>query len=153
MPSFAGEFRVPRAPGEVYLFLADPSCLVKCIPELKRHEIQDREHFTATLSVGLGRVKGLITVKLAVVDKKDGSHVRILGKGSMLNSKVDVDGSFTMCEDAAGATRVRWTGNAKIGAYLMSIAGGLLDKLVEENACRFVQAVQTEMGSAGGAVS
>ena len=79
MPSFAGEFTVPGATQEVYELLMDPHRLAKCLPDLKRYEVQDQNHFTVTLRVGLGRVRGPMTMKLEIVEKRENSYARMTG--------------------------------------------------------------------------
>ena len=144
MPSFAGEFTVPGATQEVYELLMDPHRLAKCLPDLKRYEVQDQNHFTVTLRVGLGRVRGPMTMKLEIVEKRENSYARMTGKGTVLNSKVNIDGNFTLSAEASGATLVKWTGNAKLGAHLTHVAGGLLDRLVPSYIEQFVRAVEAE---------
>lgn len=146
MPSFGGEFIVPGTPGEVYQFLLDPHCLVKCLPDLKDYEVQDQDHFKITLRVGLGRIRGPMSMKMEIADKIENRHARIVGKGSMLSSGVNMDGSFSLSEGEKGTTRVKWMGNAKIGAYLAQLIGGLLDGLVQDNLEQFVRAVEAELG-------
>ena len=144
MPSFAGEFTVPGATQEVYELLMGPHRLSKCLPDLKRYEVQDPNHFSVTLRVGLGRVRGPMTMKLEIVEKRENSYARIAGKGTVLNSKVNIDGNFTLSAEADGATLVKWAGNAKLGAHLTQLAGGLLDKLVPAYIEQFVRALEAE---------
>ena len=144
MPSFAGEFTVPCTAQEVYELLMDPHRLSKCLPDLKRYEVQDQNHFSVTLRVGLGRVRGPMTIKLEIVEKMENSYARMTGKGILLNSMVNTDGNFTLSAAADGATLVKWTGNAKLGAYLTHVIGGLLDRLVSNFIEQFVRAVEAE---------
>ncbi len=145
MLSFSGEFTVPRTPQEVYEFLVDPHRLVKCLPDLMRYEVQDQDHFNVTVRVGVGRVRGPMRMKVEIAERREGSYARILGKGSMINSQISIDGSFNLSETASGSTLVSWTGNAKLGAFLMQLVGGLLDQLVQDNLQRFVRALEVEM--------
>ncbi|MEK7281847.1 MAG: SRPBCC domain-containing protein [Chloroflexota bacterium] len=144
MLSFVGEFTVPCTANEVYQLLMDPHRLAKCLPDLKRYEVQDEDNFSVTLRVGLGRVRGPMTVKLEIVEKRENSYARIKGKSTMLSSQVYIDGNFTLLPTADGGTLVKWTGNAKLGAYLMHVAGGLLEGLVSETIEQFVRTVKAE---------
>ena len=92
MPSFAGEFTVPGATQEVYELLMDPHRLAKCLPDLKRYEVQDQNHFSVTLRVGLGRVRGPMTMKLEIVEKRENSYARMTGKGTVLEKVNDLRG-------------------------------------------------------------
>lgn len=145
MPTFAGEFIAPGTPVRVYEFLVDPHRLVKCLPGLKSHEVQDDEHFSVTLRVGLGVVGGPMKMKMEILDKSASCFARILGKGSILNSSVSVSGSFTLSSSGDDATRVRWTGDAKIARYIMHLVGGALNRLVQEHVERFVYALKEEL--------
>lgn len=143
--SFAGEFTAPGTPRDVYEFLVDPRRLVTCLPDLKQHEIQDEDHFTVTLRVGLGVVGGPMTMKLEIAEKTEGTHARILGKGKMLGSQVSIDGNFALSQGPDGATMVAWTGNAKLGGYITHLVGGALDRLVQEHLERFVQELEAAL--------
>lgn len=147
MVSFSGEFTLRRSPPEVYKFLADPACLTRCIPGLKGCEIQDSKHYAVTLQVGLGRVRGPIRLALENVEARECSHIRVLGKGTMLRSNLQVEGWVTLGELPGGATCVKWAGHAKLGAYLSDLVGPALDGLVQGNVRRFVRALEIEMDS------
>lgn len=151
MRSFSGEFTVPCDSRQAYEFLVDPNRLVKCLPDLKSHEVKDLDHFNAVLRVGVGRLHGPMNMKMEIVEKRECTYARIAGSGSMFGSRVSVDGNFTLCDSGDGTTVVKWSGNAKLGAYLMHLVGGLLDKLVQEHLDRFVCSIQSEMtGKAAG---
>lgn len=144
MPNFTGEFTVPCATQEVYALLMDPHRLAKCLPDLKRYEVQDPDHFSVTLGVGLGRVRGPMTMKLEFVERTENRYARMTGKGTLLNSKVNIEGNFMLSAAADGATLVKWTGNAKLGVYLTQLTGGILDRLVPGYVEQFVRAVEAE---------
>ena len=149
MPSYSGEFLVPRSPGEVYDFLLDPENLVKCVPGVQRYEIKDEDHYAATLQVGVARIQASLTMNLEIVDKsREAGYAKILGSGTMLGSAVKVEGSFTLVEVSCESTLVKWAGEAKLGARLVGIIGHFLEPLVKDNIQHFVSAV--EAGMVGG---
>ncbi|MBI4286498.1 MAG: SRPBCC family protein [Chloroflexi bacterium] len=145
MLSFSGEFTMPRPPGDIYAFLVAPHRLVTCLPEVIRYEVKDQDHFTVTLRVGIGRVRGPLSMRMEITEKREGSYARILGKGSMVKSQISIDGDFTLSDAEEGTTRVRWTGNARIGTFLMQLIGSHLDQLVRENLQQFVQTLQAQI--------
>jgi carbon monoxide dehydrogenase subunit G len=144
MPSFAGEFTVPCTTQEIYELLMDPHRVAKCVPDLKHYEIHDQSHFSVTVRVGMGRVRGPITMQLEFVEKRENSYARLTGKGTLLKSRVNIDGNFTLSAAAEGATLVKWAGDAKLGTYLTQVAGGLIDKLITASIEQFVRALQAE---------
>ncbi len=145
MPSFSGEFTISRPSEQVYDFLVVPHRLVECLPGLMRYEVQDQDHFSVTLRVGVGRVRGPMTMKIEIGEKRQGSYARLVAKGSMVKSQISIDGSFSLSETAEGTTCVSWAANAKLGILLTQLLGGLLHRTVQDNLEQFVRALENKM--------
>lgn len=145
MPSFSGEFTVSCPPERVYDFLVMPHRLVECLPGLMRYEVQDQDHFRVTLRVGVGRVRGPMTMKIEITEKRQGSYARLVAKGSLIKSPISVDGGFNLAETAESTTRVSWSASAKLGVFLTQLLGGRLSQVVQDNLQQFVGALETKM--------
>lgn len=145
MLSYSGEFSVPCKCFEVYEFLMDPHRLAKCLSDVKNYEVQDSEHFSITIKVGVGRIKGPMGMNMEIADKKPNQSARITGKGKLLNKPLQIDSNFSLVDIPDGATLVKWTANAKLSVYLMTIVGGLAGPLVKEYVERFVKSVEAVM--------
>ena len=145
MPNFSGEFTVSHVPKQVYDFLVVPYRLVENLPGLMRCDVQDQDHFSVTLRVGVGRVRGPMTMKIEISEKRQGSYARLTAKGSMVKSPISVDGSFNLSEMVEGTTCVSWVASVKLGIFLRQLLGGLLHKIIQDNLQQFVQALELKM--------
>lgn len=143
--NFSGEFTLPWTIPEVYDFLTDPGRIVKCLPDIRSYQIHDGQHFDATVLVGFSRVRGPMSMKVEIVEKRPTSYARLLAKSKLLNSSVNVDGIFTVSAAGDGATLVGWSASARIGVVLANIVGPMVDGLVQEKVEQFICAVREEM--------
>ena len=141
-----GEFTVSRPPQEVYDFLVDPHQVIPCMPDVQRHEVHDQDHFTVTVRVGISHMRGPMTLRMEIVDKEAPRRAKIMGRGTGMGSMVNMESDFALEDIGSGATRVKWTGETKIGGRIISLAGGLLEPVARANAERFIQALETALG-------
>ena len=61
---FGGEFEVQKKPEEVYDFLTDPKKFGPLLPDFQSMTVQDSNHFTVKLNVGISYIKGTADVKM-----------------------------------------------------------------------------------------
>lgn len=144
-----GEFTVPGSPQDVFDFFTTPERIIRCLPDLQKHEVHDRDHFTVTVKVGISHMKGPMTTKLEVVEKHPPRYARLVGKGSGLGSTVNTETAFTLEDTGGGQTRVKWEGEAKIGGRVAAIAGGLMEPVARANTERFIKAIEGALGGGG----
>ena len=142
-----GEFTVHRSAQKVFDFLVDPYQVIPCMSDVQCYEVHDQEHFTVTVRVGISYMRGPMTLRMEIVDKEAPQRARIVGRGTGMGSMVNMESIFALEDVGDGITRVKWTGETKIGGRIISLAGGLLEPVARANAERFIQALEAMLGS------
>jgi carbon monoxide dehydrogenase subunit G len=137
-----GSFTVSASREQAYAFLTDPNRVIGSLPDVQSSSVEGPDAFQVATRVGVGPMRGVMDMRLRVVEKEPNQRAVFRGQGSGMGSSVDMETGFTL-EDAPGqGTRVNWYGDAKIGGRLASVAGGMLEPLAKKNIASFVAAVQ-----------
>ena len=143
--TLGGDFTVRKSPEETYTFLTDAKRFAPLLPDFESVDVQDAEHFTVKVKVGISHIRGTATVKMNLTEGDKPRRALYKGKGSMAGGEVDLNAGFDLEPDAAG-TRVKWKGEAQIFGRLTSIAGGLLEPLARKNIQKVVESLQQALG-------
>jgi carbon monoxide dehydrogenase subunit G len=146
----SGSFDVSGGREEVYGFLTDPKRLVAALPDIESSTVEENG-FTVDARVGVGPMRGTMKMRLEMIERAPNERAVYRGRGSGLGSTVDLTASFELRDGAGTGTTVDWSGDARIGGRLASVAGGLLEPLAKKNLERFVGAVREGIeGESGG---
>jgi len=151
---FAGEFEVQRGPEDVYAFLTDPNKFCPLLPEFRGVTVEDPEHFTVQVNVGVSYIKGVASVKLHLAESQRPSRAQYKGQGSVAGGNVSMVATFDLVSVESG-TKVAWQGEAQVFGRLTSVSGGLLEPLGKKQVQKLINGLQaalhnnvTESGSA-----
>ena len=79
---FDGEFEVQRTPEEVYEFLIDPQRFAPLLPEFQAVSVQDAEHFSVKVNVGISHIKGVADVKMRLAEARRPERARLKVKAA-----------------------------------------------------------------------
>ena len=146
---FAGAFEVQRTPEEVYDFLTDPNRFAPLLPEFRGVSVQDAEHFTVKVNVGISYIKGVADVKMHLAESNRPRRAQYKGQGSVAGGNVSMVAAFDLAAAGEG-TRVAWEGEAQVFGRLASVAGGLLEPLGKKQVQRLIDGLQSALHSASG---
>ena len=146
---FAGEFEVQRLPEEVYEFLTDPNRFGPLLPEFRGVTVQDAEHFTVQVRVGISHIKGVANVKLHLAESQRPSHAQFKGQGSVAGGNVSMVATFDLVSVENG-TKVAWQGEAQVFGRLTSVSGGLLEPLGKKQVQKLIDGLQAALHNASG---
>ena len=149
---FAGEFNVQRTPEDVYDFLTDPNKFAPLLPEFQAVTVQDAEHFTVKVKVGISHIKGIADVKLHLAESRRPRYAQFKGQGSVAGGNVSMVASFDVTAAGIG-TKVTWQGEAQIFGRLTSVAGGLLEPLGRKQVQKLIDALQAALHNATGSAA
>ncbi len=147
---FAGEFEVQRLPEEVFEFLTDPNRFGPLLPEFRGVTVQDAEHFTVQVNVGISHIKGIANVKLHLAESLRPSHAQYKGQGSVAGGNVSVVATFDLMPAESGTTKVAWQGEAQVFGRLTSVAGGVLEPLGRKQVQKLIDGLQAALHNASG---
>ena len=149
---FAGEFEVQRLPDDVFEFLTDPNRFAPLLPEFQGVTVQDAEHFTVKVKVGVSHIKGTADVKLHIAESRRPSYAQFKGQGSVAGGNVSMVASFDVVSAGSG-TKVAWQGEAQVFGRLTSVAGGLLEPLGRKQVQKLIGALQTALHNSTGSTA
>jgi len=146
---FDGEFEVQRSPEEVYEFLIDPQRFAPLLPEFQAVSVQDAEHFSVKVNVGISHIKGLADVKMRLAEARRPERARYEGQGSVAGGNVSMVAGFDLSPAGAG-TKVAWRGEAQVFGRLTSVAGGLLQPLGKKQIQKLIDSLQAALKASEG---
>ncbi len=146
---FAGVFDVRRTPEEVYDFLTDPNKFAPLLPEFRGVSVEDAEHFTVKVNVGISYIKGIADVKMHLSESNRPKRAQYKGQGSVAGGNVSMVAAFDLAVAGEG-TKVVWEGEAQVFGRLTSVAGGLLEPLGKKQVQKLIDGLQAALHAAKG---
>lgn len=146
--SLAGDFIVQRTLEDVFDFLSDPNRFGPLLPDFQSMSVQDENHFTLKVSVGISHIRGIAEVKMTRVEADRPIRAAYSGQGSMAGGNVNIKAGFDL-KPEDGGTRISWKGEAQIFGRLASMAGGLLEPLGRKNVQKLIDGLQRALSEAG----
>jgi carbon monoxide dehydrogenase subunit G len=148
---FAGSFDVRRTPEEVYDFLTDPNRFAPLLPDFRGLTVEDGQHFTVKVNVGISYIKGIADVKMQLSEATRPTRAQYKGQGSVAGGNVSMVAGFNLAPVGDG-TKVAWEGDAQVFGRLTSVAGGLLEPLGKKQVQKLIDGLQSALdGASGGA--
>ena len=141
---FGGSFEVRRQPEDVYQFLTDPNKFAPLLPEFQGVVVQDAEHFTVKVNVGVSYIKGVAEVKLQLAERESPRRAQYKGQGSVAGGTVSMVAAFDLRPSTSG-THVAWQGEAQVFGRLTSVAGGLLEPLGRKQVQKLIDGLQAAL--------
>ena len=139
--AFSGEFTSPRSPDEVYDFLCDPNKFGPLLPEFRSMTVQDATHFTVTVGIGVGNIRGSAEIKMELAASVRPARAQYKGRGNAVGSQITIGAGFDL-SPVDGSTRVAWQAEAGVFGKLASLAGGMLEPLGKKNIQKLIDGLQ-----------
>ena len=130
--SFSGDFTVAKNRVEVYDFLTDPKRFGPLLPEFQGVTEDGSGRWTLKINVGVAHIRGTASVRLILAEQYRPNHAEYIGQGQFAGGSVNLTAGFELT-DAAPGTLVKWKGEAQVFGALASLAGGLLEPMVQKN--------------------
>jgi len=146
---FSGAFDVQRKVEEVFDFLTDPNKFAPLLPDFRGVSVQDANHFTVKVNVGISYIKGVADVKLHLAEAQRPTRAQYKGQGSVAGGNVSMVAGFDLTANGEG-TRVAWQGEAQVFGRLTSVAGGLLEPLGKKQVQKLIDGLQAALHPASG---
>jgi carbon monoxide dehydrogenase subunit G len=146
---FAGAFEVRRKPEEVYDFLTDPNKFAPLLPDFRGVSVEDADHFTVKVNVGISYIKGIADVKMHLTESQRPTRAQYKGQGSVAGGNLSMVAAFDLAVSGEG-TKVVWQGEAQVFGRLTSVAGGLLEPLGKKQVQKLIDGLQVALQPASG---
>ena|SRR5437870_8949623 len=135
-------FAAPRE--RVWNVLLDPDALRASLPSTKEFRQIGDDEYEATMSVGIGAMKGTYSGKVHVRDKEPPTRYRLLVEGSGRPGFIKGDGLIEL-EDKGDTTVVRYHGQAQVGGMIASVGQRLLQASAHLVIGQFFKAMERQL--------
>jgi carbon monoxide dehydrogenase subunit G len=120
-----GASDIPAARDRVWAAFLDPATLAQAIPGCERLEPIGPEEYQATMTVGVGPIKGTFEGKVRLSDREPLHRYRMALEGS--GSPGFVRGEATMeFAEVDGGTRVAYQADVQVGGLIASVGQRML---------------------------
>lgn len=107
-------------PQRVWEVITNPDILAKCIPGCEKLEKTEEDTYTATLTMGIGSVKGTYTGQVKLADKQPYSSYKMIVEGKGKPGFVKGEGVLNL-QEQDGNTRVAYQGDVQVGGTIASV--------------------------------
>ena len=141
---FSGEFEVKKNAEEVYDFLTDPNRFAPLLPEFQGVTVDDPNHFSVKVNVGISYIKGTAHVKMELAEGDRPRRAQYKGQGAVAGGNVTMISGFDLTPVDSG-TKVNWQGEAQVFGRLTSVAGGLLEPLGKKQIQKLIDGLQAAL--------
>jgi len=110
--------------------------------------VLDENNFALKAKVGISFIRGLMDVKLGIVERNPPTFARMKAKGNGLSSSVELENTFTM-EDASsgGGTLVKWAADAKIAGLMASVGSRLIDAAAQKYVAEIIGSLKEKLSA------
>jgi hypothetical protein len=115
-----GNHTLKGKPEKVWNTLTDPEILSKCIPGCEKLEKTEEDTYKATLTMGIGSIKGTYTGQVKLIDKQPYSSFKMIVEGKGGPGFVKGEGVLNL-QEQNGNTLISYQGDAQVGGTLASV--------------------------------
>jgi len=147
--SFNGDFEVGIPREDTFELLSDPEKFLPVLPMF--HSMQKKESDPNTsivkVKIGIGKVHGIATTEMSLLDNEPPSRASYVGKGKVMGGAYNMVVGFQLIESATGGTRIEWEGTTQIHGKILSIAGGGLRGIAEKEILKVIGSLQDALVS------
>jgi len=142
---FEGTFIVNTPRERVWTYISDPRSVAKCVPGLKKLEVQAKDKFTAKIELGIGWVKGNFDFKFTVTEEAPPSHAKLSAQGSGVRSEINFDVAIDLTDTSKGGTVLSWKADAMVGGLLAGVGQRLLGSMAKKIVDQLFENMRSEL--------
>ena len=143
---YDGTFEVPAKKEKVYDFVTDPAKITSIFPDVQDIKVIDQNTFTLKAKVGISFMKGMMDVKLSIVERNPPTFAKMKAKGNGLSSAVELENTFTMEDAPSGpGTVVKWAADAKVAGLMASVGSRLIDAVAEKYVAEIIGSLKQKL--------
>ncbi len=144
---YDGSFDVPAKKEKVYEFVTDPAKITSIFPDVQDIKVVDPNTFTLKAKVGISFIKGMMDVKLNIVERNPPTFAKMKAKGTGLSSSVELENTFTMEDTPTGGTLVKWAADAKVAGLMASVGSRLMEAAAEKYVAEIIGSLKQKLSS------
>ena len=136
-----GKYTLKASPQQVWDTVTNPERIKGCLPGCDRMEQTSENEYTATLSVGVGAVKGTYEAKITMVDLVPHSSYKMLVEGNGSAGFVRGEGDIKLDAQENGGTVILVEGDAQVGGTVALVGQRLMSTVSKQMMDRFFRCI------------
>ena len=136
-----GTYQFDTEASKVWAALTDPKTLNQCLPGSEGLESVGNDEYQATMSVGVGPIRGRYNTKISMRDKVPNKSYRLVIQGSGTIGFVNGDAVITLT-DQGGKTTVQVDGDAQAGGAVARVGQRMMDSVAKSMMDKFFECLQ-----------
>jgi carbon monoxide dehydrogenase subunit G len=145
---YDGSFEVPADPQKVYDFVTDPQKITSIFPDVQDVKVIDANNFTLKAKVGISFVRGMMDVKMAILERDPPKSVKMHAKGNGMSSSIELDNTFVIEQSPSGkGSLVKWAADAKIAGLMASVGSRLIDAAAQKYVAEIIGSLKEKLSS------
>ena len=137
----AGSYQVSATAQKVWEALTDPQSLAGCIPGCDGLEPTGQDEYKATMTVGIGPVKGRYNAKISLLDQDPYRAFRLVIEGSGNTGFVNGGATITL-DEQDGVTTIAVDSEAQVGGPVARVGQRLMDSVAKMMMDNFFKCLQ-----------
>ncbi|MEM4409526.1 MAG: carbon monoxide dehydrogenase subunit G [Candidatus Caldarchaeum sp.] len=138
------KFTVAAEREHVWKFVTDPDKFIKLIPDLQKYEKVDERNFKTVFKIGLGMIKGNISMDFRYEDLNPPSNLKIVGRGSGMQSTADLTLMLQLNPSDRG-TEISWSADILVGGLVASVGSRLMESTTKTKVRDIVEGLKREL--------
>lgn len=135
---------IQATPEVIFAALQDPDMLAKCVPGVKKLEVESQGIFKTTLEVAIGPVKGTFNGKVSVLDMVFNQALTLKVEMRAPVGIASAIGRVTLHPED-NQTRVHWSGEPQLGGMIASVGARLIGGVAKAQADLFFAKLEQEL--------
>ena len=140
-----GSYSFDAPVARVWELLLDPQSLSQCMPGCEALTPIGDDRYEATMSVGVGTIKGTYSAKITIADRLPMRSYRLIVEGEGRPGFMRGEATISL-EEAEGKTLVRVDGDAQVGGTIARVGQRLLGSANKMMMDRFFKCLQNAAG-------
>ena len=122
-----GEEKIPAGLDTVWAFVTDPDKVGHCFPDVVNVVVHDSTHLEAVVKVGVGPVRGKLTLKVELLPSPSKRRIDMKISGGGFGSAVDLASGADLVDAGDGTTLLKWSGQVEARGPIAAVGGRVLD--------------------------
>jgi uncharacterized protein len=139
-------FQAPRA--QVWQAITDPEALAGCLPGCEGFSTVGDGRYEATLTVGVGGIKGTYKSTIQMVDINEPESYKLLVEGGGRPGSIKGAGLLQL-SDQDGATVVSYQGDVQVTGTVARVGQRLIGSVAKMMVGKFFECMDGKVGARG----
>jgi uncharacterized protein len=142
-----GTYVIPAPREAVWQHLMSSETLARSLPGCEKLVPDSDGSYHAELKISVGAVKGSYQGRVEILDPVPPERYRMKVQGQGTSGFVKGEGTLTLSDDGASATKISYSGDAQVGGVIASVGQRLIHAAAHQLADHFFQELAKQVQS------